>query len=210
MKNNFTDKISIVLSLIISFLGGKLIYSSSLVQKLELILTDNLIKIRSQTIEPSDNILLVNLDRETFLRPEIENRQQFYSHIARWFLEQKAGVVILNLPQEWRSTSSITDITQNDENVSGGVEQLISKHSNQIVLVAPVLKVSDQYNNRLVNYSPYIPLNDNIQTTQENSPMLQNLITLIGFFEYENIEPENPANLYSPARTAYHHGNFSH
>ncbi len=132
MKNKFEPTIAICLGIGFGLLYGQLFASLLWSNKLELILHDRLMQLFSSKIAPSEDILLVDIDKEIFFKPEIEDKQRFYARISHWFLEQKAGVVVLNFPHEWANNQ--INIIQKPSNNS--IQNLIEKNIlNKIVII---------------------------------------------------------------------------
>ena len=185
------------------FCGG-FIASSSRVNKLELNLQDNLQKLRSFTLTPSDEIIIVKLDKK-FFKPEFQGRQKIlYAQVANWFLQYKANVIVLNFPYEWRKTSSkLNSIPKNKHTSIDAIKNLIDNNQNRVLLVSPIHRIKHSHHNEIANYSHFIPLDEKVKdrfSYPQSAPQLQ------AFFEYENIESKNPSDLKSPARRAYAQG----
>jgi signal transduction histidine kinase len=202
--------ITICLGVLCSFLYGGFIGSSSWVKKLELKIQDSLVKLRSSTVPPSREILLIKIDKNRDFLPEIKDRRSFYAQIATWVLAQSAEVVVLNFPHEW-TTPNLDIINEKTSHLQfytfeSAIENLVENNRKRVVLVSPTNRVPNPYHTQISNFSHFIPLDENVKdpfSYPKSSPQLQ------GFFEYENIEGEKPSNLTSPARRAYNKGIFA-
>ena len=221
MKNRVMQTRTTCLGVGISLLVGGFIASSSWINKLELKLQDFLIQLRSSTITASNNILLVSIDKKFLKNLEFKdnNSQLIYSKLTKWLLEQKAGLVILNLPHDWRIKSNLyrSDIdrkknqqskTETSEDFASSIQNLIKENNNQdhIVLVSPTVRISNPYHREIADYTKFVVFGEDLFISQDK--ILNSLVRVQGFFEYENIEGQNPSDLSSPARRFYSIGTF--
>ena len=194
--------IPIALGISFSLLYGSLFSSSKVVKKVELNLRDELIKARTFHVKPTQNLVLVNLDKKTFLKPEFQNnREAIYSEISRYFLSQNAGVIIINFPQKWRVRNARLN-TIVFKNEQSSILELVNNNPGKIVLVSPVNRAVNSFHNQIANYSHLIGFDQTHQFSDQKDNLSYLLSTpqIQGFFEYENIEGKKPSNLSSPAR----------
>ena len=195
---------SIIAGLGIGFscLYGSIFSSSNIIKKQELNLQDSLVSWRSSFIQPHPDITLVNLDKEQDLSEFLESRRNFYVSFVSSLLEQEAAVVVLNLPYEWQKPEKRDGIeAQNNpkpNTLNSLFWDLIAKHHEKIILVAPSHQVSEtnildispnnQIDNTIINYSHLIASPANLDNEELALSQIQ------AFFTYEDREAINPSN----------------
>ncbi len=179
MKVSTWQVAGIGLGLVGSLLYSTLLGNLPIVQRLELAVQDNLIRLHKPTVPPNE-ILLVAVDQSS-----ARHKHTFYADLVNRLIAKGAKVVVLNLPTSLRRPL--------DSNLEAPIKDLVKKNSNQIVLVVYASRQLDLNPSALSIYYHLLPFSD-----REISPLVSPEETH-GFFEYD----PNPNNLASPARQAY-------
>lgn len=175
---------SIGLGVTWSLILGAVFSRLPVVQKLELRIQDSLIRLYNVNSLPSE-ILIVTVD-STVSEPE----HNFYADLIKRLITEKAKVVIVNLPHSLRRPL--------DSNLEDSLKQVISRHSDQIVLVTYTKKLSPPAPSVIAIYYHLLPFDN------ENIKPKINPEQVHGFFEYET----DISDLTSPARQAHLTGSF--
>jgi len=181
---SFSIGCSFVLSLILS--------EVSVLQKLELLLQDQLLLWQQSKTSPTDEIALIGLRERDLIG--IEAEQTRYAALVRRILEEgKASVVVLNLLDNWVNEISAS------ENVR--LRQLVENYSDQIVLVTPTPSVNRASVTEIETYHHLLPplVGDQFQSVYD-------VMTIQGFYEFDY----TPPTLESSARLAHLQGRFEY
>ncbi|WP_159460627.1 CHASE2 domain-containing protein [Calothrix rhizosoleniae] len=185
MFGNTWQKAVICLGIGCSFTYGLLLSNVPVVRKIEDQVNDSLILLRKSG-KKTNEIALINISAEqALLKPS------FYADLTERLLQEKAAVVVLNFPDNWKTK------------VEGGEDKIINlvdKYSNRIVLAIRSISLNQNKAPRLPIYNHFIPFKNDLKTAVE-------IENIQGFFEYVSYT-KNPNLLLHPERKVKSVGEF--
>ena len=168
-----------------------------IINKMELDIQDHLIRLHKPGLMPKE-ILLLKIEQPAILGYNFHNLYKlniFYANLVKTLINSGAKLVVINLPTQM---SQYIDV-DTEPQLEHPFQELIRKHSNQIVLVARPSNLLSQ-NSVLNNYNNLLPFdNENINPS---IPPEQ----IVSYFRYA----AHPQSLDSPARKAELFSYFSY
>ena len=165
--------------------------------KMELDIQDSLIRLHKPGRLPEE-ILLVKIKQPAILGYNFHNLYKlniFYANLVKTLINSGAKLVVINLPDQMSQYIDLDTAPQ----LEHPFQELISKYSNQIVLVARSSNLPSE-NSVLNNYNNLLPF-DNESINPSIRPE-----QIVSYFRYA----AHPQSLDSPARKAELFSNFSY
>lgn len=174
-----------------SLLWSVVLADLPLIQQLDLIQHDRLIRLSHPHTPPPEIVLLpiANADLKTW---GTDKEAQIYTNLVNRLLTAEAAVVVLNLLPNWVQTS---------DHDHHPLKDLIQQHPTQLVIVLPTSTAAKSNPSEWRNYEYILPPNP-------DRNRLLNPESLLGFVEYAP-EAKHPTSIHSTARQAHLSGQFT-
>ncbi|WP_375496109.1 CHASE2 domain-containing protein [uncultured Nostoc sp.] len=168
-----------------------------MLNKMEMDIQDSLIRLHKPGLLPKE-ILLLKIKQPAILGHNFHNLYKlniFYANLVKSLINSDAKLVVINLPDQMNQYIDV----DTDAQLENSLRDLISKYSNQIVLVARPSNLSSG-DSVLNNYDNLLPFDN--ESINPSIPPEQ----IVSYFRYAT----HPQSLDSPDRKAELFANFSY